>query len=68
MRMDLSKQYDVVLYGDEMVESWTGKWLNMPTISIDGYKISNYWNSSFTRAAGGDFEGLALGIKGDVVS
>lgn len=67
-KIDLSRQYDVVFYGDEMMQSWTGKWLNMPMITPDGARIARIWNQTFTKAGGGDFEGLALGIMGDVVS
>jgi hypothetical protein len=58
--------YDVVFLGDETTEGWNGKHLNMP-IPNESRRIQKYWNETFTKDGGGDFEGLALGIAGDSV-
>lgn len=51
-----------------MIEGWTGTWLNMPLSTDDGRGTAMYWNETFTRSGGGQFDGLAMGIMGDVVS
>jgi hypothetical protein len=66
--IDPTKHYDVIFYGDEVTEGWNGRWLGKSVIPpMDGAKIKEYFNETFTKAGGGDFEGLALGIMGDVV-
>jgi hypothetical protein len=37
-------------------------------ITTDATHIAKTWNETFTKAGGGKFEGLALGILGDAVS
>ncbi len=62
------KQYDVVFYGDEVTEGWNGRWLGRSMIPpIDAAQISQLFNETFTKAGGGEFEGIALGVMGDVV-
>jgi hypothetical protein len=65
-RIDVTKYYDVVFYGDQVVEGWNGMNLNMPIVP-DGLKIAKYFNQTFTKKEGGEFEGVALGLAGDVV-
>lgn len=66
--IDLTKEYDVVFYGDELVEGWNGLWLGKPTLPVvQGTKVQKYFAQTFTKDGGGGFEGLALGIMGDVV-
>jgi lysophospholipase L1-like esterase len=62
-RIQQNVDYDVVFFGDETTEEWNGYWYNKP--SQDGHLIRKYWNETFTSAAGGELEGLALGIAGD---
>jgi hypothetical protein len=63
--------YDVIFLGDDMVELWNGKLFNM-NYAIqngidDGAQIKAYFNKTFSKAAGGDLDGLALGINSDSV-
>ena len=63
-----TKQYDVVFYGDEVTEGWNGRWLGRSMIPpTDAAQISQLFNETFTKAGGGEFEGIALGVMGDVV-
>jgi lysophospholipase L1-like esterase len=55
--------YDVVFFGDDTTQEWTGQCLNSPF--PDGAKIRKYFNETFTTEGGGEMEGLALGICGD---
>jgi hypothetical protein len=67
--IDITKEYDVVFYGDEIVEGWNGLWLGKPLLpAVLGTKIHQYFTENFTKDGGGEFEGLALGLFGDVVS
>jgi hypothetical protein len=65
-RIDATKDYDVVFYGDQVVEGWNGMNFNMPIVP-DGFKIAKYFNETFTKGQSGEFEGVALGLAGDVV-
>jgi len=68
-RIDETKNYDVVFYGDEVAEGWNGMWLGKPGIpSADAFQTKSYFAKTFTREGGGEFEGLALGVMGDDVS
>lgn len=68
-RIDGTKEYDVVFIGDEVVEGWNGEWLGKTGIpSADAFQTKDYFTKAFTREGGGEFEGLALGVMGDVVS
>ena len=79
-RIDPKKDYDVVFFGDDVVELWNGKWYNQPVYKTaagssshtvgttnNGNEINRLWNETFTREGGGELEGLALGIYGDSV-
>lgn len=67
--IDQKKKYDVVFYGDEVTEGWNGRWLGRSMIPPTyATQVRHFFNESFTRAGGGDFDGVALGIMGDVVS
>jgi hypothetical protein len=69
-RIDVKTSYDVVFYGDNLVEGWNGQHLGMPINSIprgQDAQIQQYFESNFTKANGGKFNGVALGITGDVV-
>jgi hypothetical protein len=57
---------DVVFYGDETTQAWTGKTMNRATFA--GTRISQQFNETFRKENGAIFEGLALGIAGDSVS
>jgi hypothetical protein len=61
-------QYDVIFYGDDVTEGWNGRWLGRTMVPpVTGKQINKLFNETFSKAGGGDFEGLALGIMGDVV-
>lgn len=63
-----NKEYDVVFLGDDTVEMWNGRALNVPAnVNPNGRAINQYFNKTFTKAGGGQIEGLALGIYGDSV-
>jgi hypothetical protein len=67
--LDRKMQYDVVFYGDEVTEGWNGRWLGRSMIpSTYAKQIQQYFNETFTKSGGGNFDGVALGIMGDVVS
>jgi hypothetical protein len=66
---DRKMGYDVVFYGDEVTEGWNGRWLGrsmVPPTYVT--QIQQFFNETFTKRGGGDFDGVALGIMGDVVS
>lgn len=66
--IDPKKQYDVVFYGDEVTEGWNGRWLGRSMIPpSDAAQIRQFFNETFTKTGGGEFEGVALGLMGDVV-
>lgn len=56
------KQLDIVFLGDAIVERWNGT-KAMGTQELPG--IRGAWESHFTKAGGGHFEGLALGSSND---
>jgi hypothetical protein len=61
-------EYDVVFLGDETTEIWNGRFANLPVVqNPNGKKIQQYFKQTFTKAAGGAFDGLALGIQDDTV-
>ena len=63
------RDLDVVFLGDETTEIWKGRLMNLPiSLNPNGEMIKEYFDKTFTKAGGGDFEGLALGISGDSVS
>jgi hypothetical protein len=67
--LDRKMQYDVVFYGDEVTEGWNGRWLGRTMVPHTyATQIQQFFNITFTKAGGGDFDGVALGIMGDVVS
>ena len=67
--IDTSKDYDVVFYGDEVVEGWNGLNLGKPMLPVvKGTQVHTFFTQTFTKDGGGEFDGLALGIMGDVVS
>lgn len=41
------------------------KTANNPNLHIRGNQVRKFWNQTFTKAGGGQFDGLALGIAGD---
>jgi len=57
---------DVVFLGDQFVQAWTGKFVNVPTKG--GTEVQNLFNRTFQRANGGMVDGIALGIAGDTTS
>ena len=59
---------DVVFIGDEMVQSWTGKWFNQRCPS--NVEILAHWNRTFGewKPANERIRALRLGISGDRVS
>jgi hypothetical protein len=63
-RIDSRIFYDVVFLGDELVEEMNGTWLNK--MAPDGIRIQKNFESHFGDQ--GELDGLALGIKGDMVS
>lgn len=72
--MKLNYDYDVIFLGDDMVELWNGKLFTMmnangprPGVTDEGAQIKQYFNKTFSKEAGGDLDGLALGINGDSV-
>ena len=66
--IDPKKQYDVVFYGDEVTEGWNGRWLGRSMIPPShATQIRQFFNETFTKMGGGEFDGVALGIMGDVV-
>lgn len=68
-QIDDTKDYDVIFYGDEVVEGWNGNWLGKPMVPpAQGMAVKDYFAKTFTKVGGGEFEGLALGTLGDVVS
>jgi hypothetical protein len=58
---------DVVFLGDDLVEMWTGRGLNVPLADPNGQEIQKIFNRTFTKAGGGALDGLAMGIRGDSV-
>lgn len=64
--IDPSKDLDVVILGDESVEEWNGRWLGKENDGLSG--IKDYFKKTFSKTAGGEVNGLALGIAGDTVS
>lgn len=59
------RNVDVVLVGDQVMEEWNARWYGTPN---DEYKgVKTYFDKTFTRAGGGDIEGVALGVAGDSV-
>jgi hypothetical protein len=68
-RIDPTKTYNVVFYGDEVVEGWNGFALGKPLLPVEkGTQVRTYFTETFTKDGGGEFDGLALGVRGDVVS
>jgi hypothetical protein len=66
--IDPKQQYDVVFYGDEVTEGWNGRWLGRSMIPPShATQIRQFFNETFTKSGGGEFDGVALGIMGDVV-
>jgi hypothetical protein len=68
--LDVSTKYDVLFYGDDVVEGWNGRHFGLPIHSLpqgEDSKIREYFSANFTLAGGGRFEGAALGISGDAV-
>lgn len=62
-------EYDVIFYGDEVVEGWNGELLGKPTIPpAQGLATKDYFVKTFTKDGGSEFDGLAMGTFGDVVS
>ena len=57
---------DVVFYGHETTQAWTGRKLNHE--SVQGKSVALEFNKTFTKAGGSSFEGLAMGISGDSIS
>lgn len=57
--------WDVVLLGDDFVESYAGTALGQPVSQLKS--VAKYWDGTFSTEGGGDVEGLALGIAGDSV-
>ena len=57
---------DVVFYGDSIIADWQDSFLhqNMPR-DVEG--TSTFFKSVFSKAEGGKYEGLPLGIAGDSV-
>ena len=59
------RNVDVVLVGDQVMEEWNARWYGTPN---DEYKeVKTYFDKTFTRAGGGDIDGIALGVAGDSV-
>ena len=58
------KELDIVMLGDSIIERWNGT-KNMGNEVIPNMR--NPFEHRFTRAGGGDWEGLALGCGGDTV-
>jgi hypothetical protein len=57
---------DVVFLGDAPVEEMNGRWLGRDQ---DEYgAVAHNFQKTFTKAGGGDLNGLALGVAGDTVS
>jgi hypothetical protein len=64
----VKKDLDVVFVGDEVTELWNGRLMNLPiSLNPNGQAIKEYFDRTFTKKGGGQFEGLALGIAGDSV-
>jgi predicted SnoaL-like aldol condensation-catalyzing enzyme len=52
----------VVLLGDDFIQAFSG------SVTQKQQQVVNYFNHTFTRNGGGDVNGVALGIAGDLVS
>lgn len=68
--IDIAINYDVVFYGDELVEGWKGHHLGSTMSNLpvgESNATRDYFMEHFSRESGGAFDGVALGIMGDVV-
>lgn len=57
---------DVVFLGDSIIEAWAGTTWGRTNAKV--HSVPQVFESYFSLEAGGDYEGLALGIAGDSVS
>lgn len=61
-----ARSLDVVFYGDSITEGWNETSYGRSITRFAGAK--DVFQSFFSTARGGDYEGIALGISGDTVS
>jgi lysophospholipase L1-like esterase len=60
-----ARTLDVVFYGDSITEGWNETNYGKSSTRFAGAK--DVFQSLFSTARGGDYEGIALGIAGDAV-
>jgi lysophospholipase L1-like esterase len=57
---------DVIFLGDSITEGWSGSFYNKPDKRVEGSRA--VFQSLFSKANGAKYEGIHLGIAGDVTS
>jgi lysophospholipase L1-like esterase len=60
-----AQNVDVVFFGDSITEGWRGKKYGNEVARAEGAK--EVFESLFSKAKGGKYDGLALGIAADTV-